>query len=202
MCTKNASCSSFKRRPRALGQSLPRPFRPHPTSLCTVNQSKSSCRTCKMKKANCLRSLESPPPSVEQIVAKYSGHDHGLSKHCRGVAATHDHSDMEPNSLAQQLAPEDYCAAHLASIAESVVSHLTRPMGRVVNYRDLPGACYHDIFPRLLGYPLSHRQLTDMQHVATLFQESQQWPPSQTKCRAGWENLSSRFGAQGTAGQP
>jgi hypothetical protein len=109
---------------------------------------------------------------------------------------------MEPNSLAQQLAPEDYCAAHSASIAESVVSHLTRPMGRVVNYRDLPGAYYHDIFPRLLGYPVSHRQLTDMQRVATLFQESQQWPPSQTKCRAGWENLSSRFGAQGTAGQP
>jgi hypothetical protein len=135
-----------------------------------------------MEKANCLRSMESPPPSVEHIVAKYNGRKDRVSKHRRAAAAAdhhhhhHDHqSDTKPTSLAQHLEPKDYCAAHLASIAESVVSHLTRPMGRVVNYRDLPDAYYHDIFPRLLGQQaLSRQQLTDMQRVATLYSKNRQ----------------------------
>jgi hypothetical protein len=130
-----------------------------------------------MEKANCLRSMDSPPASVEHIVAKYNRKRVG-QRHRAVVAAArdrhhHHRSNMESTlSLAQQLAPEDYCAAHLASIAERVVSHLTRPMGRVVNYRDLPNAYYTNIFPQLLGQPLSRQQLADMQHVATLYSKN------------------------------
>jgi hypothetical protein len=131
------------------------------------------------KQANCLRSRKRPPPSVEQVVAKYdassSANDGSARTGKKGDANAAGHARNPPRrstagtkSRARQLEPEHYCAAHLASITETVVEHLT-VMGRPINYKDLPEAYYEDIFPHLLGKPLSTPQLTDMKLVAALY---------------------------------
>jgi hypothetical protein len=126
------------------------------------------------KQANCLRSRKRPPPSVEQVVAKYDASSVAVSSASAGKAVgsarnqPRQRTTAGTKSQARQLEPEHYCAAHLASITETVVEYLTS-MGRPINYKNLPEAYYEDIFPRLLGKPLSTSQLTDMKRVAALY---------------------------------
>jgi hypothetical protein len=78
---------------------------------------------------------------------------------------------------ALRLGPEDYCAAHLASITETAVEGLQDPksMGVAVNYLELPGAFYKGILPDILGRELEPAEIQRIE------QTSQQY----SKGRAG-----------------
>lgn len=105
--------------------------------------------------ANCVRSRSHPPSSVLDVIQKYAPASH---------------------TTTTDLSPQDYCAAHLASITETVVSHLT-PAGIPVNYKDLPLALSDTIFPRIFsGGKLSPAQLSRMQATATVYSKNRDRP--------------------------
>ena len=97
------------------------------------------------RNANCVRQQRNgPPAAVERIV-----------RH------------VDPKLKARKLIPEDYCAAHLASLTETVVQH-SDPRGIPVNYERLPEALYEDILP-WLGLPVTDVHLKRMKLVATAY---------------------------------
>lgn len=101
--------------------------------------------------ANCLRSRFSPPPEVHAIVEK-----HGISTDPRNIP------------------PEQYCAAHLASITEFALAALNNNHGNdnrdghgiPVNYQDLPDILYTTILPKILGRPLTSTEISNIQDVS------------------------------------
>lgn len=72
------------------------------------------------KSANCLRSRRNPGPSVVNVLQKYG----------------------------QSSLPEDQCAAHLASITESIVESMSE-IAIPINYKDMPDILFQDVFPLL-----------------------------------------------------
>jgi hypothetical protein len=103
-----------------------------------------------IRHANCVRDRSSPPVSVQDVVLKYTPHLH-----------------------AARLEPEHYCAAHLASITETIVSHLTIATGQTVNYADLVPTLYQSVLPRWLHVPqLSPAQLQRLTAVASVYSKN------------------------------
>ena len=73
---------------------------------------------------------------------------------------------------AEQLDPEDLCAAHLAGITESALHALTEgpnPYGTAVNYNKLPQKLYEEIFPDDWELEISTDALERMQAVAGVY---------------------------------
>ena len=101
-------------------------------------------------KANCVHAQERKvqPSAITNIVKKYAT---GAGR-------------KNPRNLSS----EDYCAAHLATLTESVVNKFT-DKGIPVNYEDLPDALYHDIFPNALRLTVDETALANMQAVAALY---------------------------------
>lgn len=103
-----------------------------------------------IRHANCVRDRKSPPVSVQDVVSKYTPHLH-----------------------AARLEPEHYCAAHLASITETIVQHLTIAMGQTVNYADLTPTLYQSVLPRWLHVlQLSQAQLQRLTAVASVYSKN------------------------------
>ena len=74
--------------------------------------------------ANCIRAHRRPPTSVINIVSKYNN----ISTSSKSAAAT---------TTVRNLVPEHYCAAHLASITESIITNYNPNTGIVINYSNL-----------------------------------------------------------------
>lgn len=96
-----------------------------------------------VKYANCVRTQRSPPSAVEQVARQ-----HGL--------------------LTRSMSPEDYCAAHLASITETAVVALqeAESQGMAVNYKDLPDAFYQEILPSWLGRDLDEAEVSRIEQTS------------------------------------
>lgn len=73
---------------------------------------------------------------------------------------------------AEELDPEDLCAAHLAGITETAVWALTEgpnPNGSAVNYRDLPSRLWEDILPNAWDLPVTPEAVERMQEVSGVY---------------------------------
>jgi hypothetical protein len=100
--------------------------------------------------ANCVQGQRRPTHLVQEIVAK------------RPQIKVH----------AQDLDPEDFCAAHLAGITETAVAALTdgpNPNGQAVNYRDMPARLYDEVFPQDWGLDVTPEALERMKTVAGVY---------------------------------
>jgi hypothetical protein len=65
--------------------------------------------------------------------------------------------------------PEDYCAAHLASITERVMDSYT-DYAIPINYRDMPTILFDTVFPQLLNErPLAESDLRRMKETANVY---------------------------------
>jgi hypothetical protein len=89
--------------------------------------------------ANCIWAHRRPPSSVINIVFKYNN---STSK----SAAT---------TTVRNLVPEHYCAAHLASITESIITNYNPRTGIVINYANLIQQLHVSIFPNHFHIDLS-----------------------------------------------
>ncbi|GKY96347.1 hypothetical protein MPSEU_000594400 [Mayamaea pseudoterrestris] len=96
-----------------------------------------------VKYANCVRTQRFPPLAIQEVIRKHH------------VAS------------AGSMAPEAYCAAHLASLTEAASEALNEAgsKGMAVDYKDLPDAFVHEILPSLLGYELSEAMIRRMQET-------------------------------------
>jgi hypothetical protein len=102
--------------------------------------------------AKCVVQRHTPPSSVVKTVQKYD--------------------TARVGTLAKALSSPDYCAAHLGSITETAVLHMT-PFGTPINYVDLPASLYTDVLPYILNVPsLTDEQLVRMQAVATVYSKN------------------------------
>jgi hypothetical protein len=102
-----------------------------------------------LRNANCVRGRRKPPLSVVKAVKKYT-----------------------PEISANEIRPEDYCAAHLASITETMVNDHT-DFGVPINYGILTDTLYNDILPYWLNIPrLSSTQLATVQGVAAVYSKN------------------------------
>jgi hypothetical protein len=102
-----------------------------------------------LRNANCVRGRGSPPYSVLKTVKRYT-----------------------PNTAVKNIGSEDYCAAHLASITETMV-HDRTDYGLPINYDILTDTLYNDVLPYWLNVPrLSDRQLTTVQGVAAVYSKN------------------------------
>lgn len=95
--------------------------------------------------AKCVTQRHSPPASVVHVVQQQQ----------QVAAATPRSNSKDATSpvvriLAKELSPSDYCAAHLASITEAAMTHMTL-YGTPVNYADLPNILYDELIPSWLG---------------------------------------------------
>ncbi|CAB9506936.1 HSPB (Heat shock 27kDa) associated protein 1 [Seminavis robusta] len=99
------------------------------------------------KQANCLRSLHRPPLATLQV-AKRHGH--------------YSTSD---------LSPEQFCAAHLATITESALSNIQQSngKGRAVNYDTLPTSMYETILPTHMGVPIGQPHIDRILAVSEMY---------------------------------
>ena len=96
-----------------------------------------------VKQANCMRTQRSPPRAIDELLRRHH------------VAS------------ARSMRPEDYCAAHLASLTEAAAEALATPhsLGMAVNYKDLPSAFVHELLPSVLGYPLGEAELRRLEQT-------------------------------------
>ena len=98
--------------------------------------------------ANCVQQQKHPPEIVQAIVRR--------KRHNKKAAA-------------QSLIAEDYCAAHLASITETVAESITKH-GIPVNYEKLPAILYDFILPNLFGISaIPNNNLVRMKNVADVY---------------------------------
>jgi hypothetical protein len=94
-----------------------------------------------VKSANCLQTKGHPSPIIRRILQKY-----GADK-----------------------TPEDYCAAHLASITERVMDSYT-DYAIPINYRDMPNILFDTVFPQLLDErPIAATDLHRMKEQANVY---------------------------------
>ena len=73
---------------------------------------------------------------------------------------------------AEELDPEDLCAAHLAGITETAVWALTEgpnPNGIAVNYSDLPRRLWEDILPNAWDLKVTPEAVERMQTVSGVY---------------------------------
>jgi hypothetical protein len=102
-----------------------------------------------IRNANCVRQRRSPPAAVVKAVKKYT-----------------------PGISAKNIPAEDYCAAHLASITETMVKSHTAN-GIPINYESLPDLLYSEILPFLLNVPsLTDTQLRTVKEVAAVYSKN------------------------------
>ena len=104
------------------------------------------------RKANCLRSLHRPPTVTQQLVRRHQGYQ-----------------------SISQLAPEEFCAAHLATITESALHNLNQEasssltLGLPVNYENLPKALYQTILPDHFGVPTTETEIERILKVSSQY---------------------------------
>jgi hypothetical protein len=102
------------------------------------------------------RQRNRPPPIVVKLLERSFGDDE-LSMN-RG------------NKLARAVSVEQYCAAHLASLADKAVSVLQQSSrGRAVNYELLPDLLWNDLLPNHFQYNASDAEIARMQEQARVY---------------------------------
>ena len=111
------------------------------------------------RRANCLRSLSRPPPSIVQL------------------ARNHGHASVS------DLSPEEFCAAHLATITETALRNIQQSHGYgvAVNYDSLPNAMYEYILPKHMGVTVNS------QMIQRVVQISEQYSKGRGERKKKWE---------------
>jgi len=94
-----------------------------------------------IKSANCVRGRKFPGSLVEEVVRRHH----------------------EPSVDA--LGPEDYCAAHLATLTETAAESLDE-MAVPVNYERLPEALYREVFVDRLGMEIGEAAIHRLEQTA------------------------------------
>lgn len=121
-----------------------------------------------LKRANCMRSARNPPFITQQI-AKRRGH-----------------------SSASDLSPEEFCAAHLASITETALQNVEQSnhYGMPVNYASLPASMYERIVPNHLGVKTTQREIDNIIQVSSQYskgrgEKKMEWQEDSVKKEEG-----------------
>lgn len=97
-----------------------------------------------VRRANCMRSFSNPPKITKALVKR-----HGFS------------------GGSSQLEPEEFCAAHLATITETALENLRLSnYGTAVNYASLPGAMYEHVLPEKFGVPTGEKEIERILQVS------------------------------------
>jgi len=111
-----------------------------------------------IRRANCLRSHHNPPPVTQNLI----------KRHGRDNTA--------------QLSPQEFCAAHLATITESAMENLRQTnYGVPVNYASLPAILYETILPHHMGIP------TTATEIHNILQVSSQYSKGRDDKKAEWQ---------------
>jgi hypothetical protein len=135
----------------------------------------------------CIAQRHSPGVSIVAAVQKYAHHPNNIPVGTKStnIRTTKQRSSSPPTTTflhAKEISDTDYCAAHLASITETMVSSVTAN-GYPINYRDLPDIFYQDVLPKLLSRsrmtgsygtttPISHDEFLRMQAMASLYSKN------------------------------
>jgi hypothetical protein len=107
-------------------------------------------------------------PQLKQAICTKSrvGGAHPMA--IRDIASRHGYHDS------RDLQPAQYCAAHLASLTESAVSHLN-DMAIPVNYDHLPSMLWEKIMPKLFGRPLSENEIQNIETESHDYSKGRGW---------------------------
>jgi hypothetical protein len=120
--------------------------------------------------------------SVEVMMSHFKNYQQGnpLSKKFTAVCLRNFGVERQPPLLLEiveskgrtvdSLSPEEYCAAHLATLAESAIREFERTDTKLkhrwfVNYKELPYKIWETILPELVG-PMRENQIDHMHHVS------------------------------------
>jgi hypothetical protein len=117
----------------------------------------------RIPQSNCLRSFHRPSPEYKALIKKFS-------------------SGERFNDLSN----EQHCAAHLATIVETVKDEqLNHPSeahkGVMVNYGDLPGLLISDIFPRHFDLTMTQDMTDNIQRVCGTYSKARNANPKAQK---------------------
>lgn len=116
------------------------------------------------RRANCLRSLSRPPPATIELAR-----NHGYAK-------------------VSELSPEEFCAAHLATLTETALFNIreSNGYGVAVNYDTLPNSMYEHLLPKHMGLPVNS------QMIDRILQVSAQYSKGRGVRKKEWEEDSER----------
>ena len=111
-----------------------------------------------IKNANCLRSLHHPDHLLQKLARK------------RGYTAggrSHDDDGKVDESNLKELSPQEFCAAHLATLTETAAYHIQKSdgVGRAVNYVTLPHILYEKILPAW-GVDVSQEEIKNIDEIS------------------------------------
>lgn len=110
-----------------------------------------------------------PVHVLQSQLSKGAQHANCVHQQHHGAPAIVSQISYERDGRApEDLEPEEYCAAHLASITETAVKFLHHPHIIPVNYGDLPDRLYN-ILPQRLSVPISPTQKQFMKDTAAQY---------------------------------
>ena len=119
-------------------------------------------------RANCMRSAKRPP------------------KITKALAQRHGHDDIT------SLSPEEFCAAHLATITETALENIQQSdgLGVPVNYETLPNIMYESILPNHLGVRTTQVEIDNIKQVSGSYskgrgERKKEWEEDSTKKEEG-----------------
>lgn len=119
-------------------------------------------------RANCMRSAKRPPKITQRLI-KQHGHDDST-----------------------RLLPEEFCAAHLATITETALANIQQSggLGMPINYESLPTIMYESILPNHLGVRTTQVEIDNIQRVSGSYskgrgERKKEWEEDSTKKEAG-----------------
>jgi len=111
------------------------------------------------------RIQEEPPPVVPACLVRR--HSPGI-----GVVAMVQKYQASMSRSTKELSDASYCAAHLASITDRMVSSSSSAQAILLNYRDVPERLYSYVLPHLLGGPVSQDARLRMDAMAALYSKN------------------------------
>lgn len=113
-----------------------------------------------IKSANCLRQLHSPSHLLQKLAKRRGYRTVGGKRH-------HDDDEGEDASKLKELSPQEFCAAHLATLTETAAHHIQESdgLGRAVNYINLPTILYEEVLPAW-GVSVSDEEITNIQEIS------------------------------------
>jgi len=115
-----------------------------------------------IKTANCLRALRNPPIILQSLARK-----RGYRAAAAGGGRRVHHDDERKDSELKELTPQEFCAAHLATLTETAAYHIEKSngLGRAVNYNKLPAILYEEILPAW-GIDVTEEEIQNIQEIS------------------------------------
>ena len=114
-----------------------------------------------VKSANCLRNMHNPHPLLQKLARRRGYRAVGGRRH------RDDNENEVKDSKLKELSPQEFCAAHLASLTETAAHHIQESdgLGRAVNYVSLPNILYEKVLPSW-GVDVSEEEIKNIQEIS------------------------------------